>query len=415
MCLKRKSLFKKKNRNNYGTETFIYGWYLNISRKRVKMETQLITMQNKKFVLGQYFTKEEIVKRVLDLLQNYRNYPLSSSILEPSSGTRNFVKELEKRGFENVSECEIDESLTKTPMDFFDLETKEKFDLIIGNPPFTKYNVKESYFYPSNYKNNSFLGKELQKKEKIQIEKAFILKSIEHLKNQDSSIAFVLPISFFIGNKNKETKKMVLDKFSTIIIYQNDKTWFDEPIPCCFAIFTNIEEYKEKAILLYEDGVCVNEILDKERLLQEELIPQSFLYKKNNGNGNGNHSLQDYLSDKRTKYNRDYKTNNVSGANILTKTKIPEGKDVEDYALAVVRVGNSSIGKTGLINLKEDVLNDMFYVFGFNEKNNNDKLLKEKVVEELNKNQEHFRNLSIRVGSKSMKKADLLDFKITLQ
>ena len=44
----------------------------------------------------------------------------------------------------------------------------------------------------------------------------------------------------------------------------------------------------------------------------------------------------------------------------------------------------------------------------------NDKLLKEKIVEELNKNQEHFRNLSIRVGSKSMKKADLLAFRINL-
>ena len=87
---------------------------------------------------------------------------------------------------------------------------------------------------------------------------------------------------------------------------------------------------------------------------------------------------------------------------------------MKDYALAVVRVGNSSIGKTGLINLKEDVLNDMFYVFGFNEKYSEDKLLKENIVDELNKNQEHFRNLSIRVGSKSMKKVDLLDFRINL-
>ena len=369
----------------------------------------------KKFVLGQYWTKEEIVKRVIDLLQSYKNYNKEISILEPSAGTRNFVKELEKRGFNKIKECEIDEDLTSNPQDFFDFEKSSKFDLIIGNPPFTKYNVKNSYFYPSKYSNVSFLENGLNKKEKMQIEKAFILKSIKHLKNEESSIAFVLPISFFIGNKNKETKQIILDNFSTIIIYQNDKNWFEEPIPCCFAILTNIEDYKDKIILLYEDGNSANEILDKEKLLTEELIPKSFLYRKNNGNGNGKYTLSKYLSEKRAKYQRDYKNNNISGANILTKIKIPEGKEIKDYSLAVVRVGNSSIGKAGLINFKDDVLNDMFYVFNFKEGYNLNKELKEKIVLEIINNQEHFRNLSVRVGSKSMKKNDLLNFKVTIQ
>ena len=369
----------------------------------------------KKFVLGQYWTKEEIVKRVIDLLQSYKNYNKEISILEPSAGTRNFVKELEKRGFNKIKECEIDEDLTSNPQDFFDFEKSSKFDLIIGNPPFTKYNVKNSYFYPSKYSNVSFLENGLNKKEKMQIEKAFILKSIKHLKNEESSIAFVLPISFFIGNKNKETKQIILDNFSTIIIYQNDKNWFEEPIPCCFAILTNIEDYKDKIILLYEDGNSANEILDREKLLTEELIPKSFLYRKNNGNGNGKYTLSKYLSEKRAKYQRDYKNNNISGANILTKIKIPEGKEIKDYSLAVVRVGNSSIGKAGLINFKDDVLNDMFYVFNFKEGYNLDKELKEKIVLEIINNQEHFRNLSVRVGSKSMKKNDLLNFKVTIQ
>ena len=369
----------------------------------------------KKFVLGQYWTKEEIVKRVIDLLQSYKNYNKEISILEPSAGTRNFVKELEKRGFNKIKECEIDEDLTSNPQDFFDFEKSSKFDLIIGNPPFTKYNVKNSYFYPSKYSTVSFLENGLNKKEKMQIEKAFILKSIKHLKNEESSIAFVLPISFFIGNKNKETKQIILDNFSTIIIYQNDKNWFEEPIPCCFAILTNIEDYKDKIILLYEDGNSANEILDKEKLLTEELIPKSFLYRKNNGNGNGKYTLSKYLSEKRAKYQRDYKNNNISGANILTKIKIPEGKEIKDYSLAVVRVGNSSIGKAGLINFKDDVLNDMFYVFNFKEGYNLDKELKEKIVLEIINNQEHFRNLSVRVGSKSMKKNDLLNFKVTIQ
>ncbi|MDP2673015.1 MAG: hypothetical protein Q8O84_04350, partial [Nanoarchaeota archaeon] len=71
-------------------------------------------------------------------------------------------------------------------------------------------------------------------------------------------------------------------------------------------------------------------------------------------------------------------------------------------------------GKAGLINFKDDVLNDMFYVFNFKEGYNLDKELKEKIVSEITNNQEHFRNLSVRVGSKSMKKNDLLNFKINL-
>jgi len=390
----------------------------NITKTKKNME------EVKKFVLGQYFTKEEVVKRVIDLLQSYKHYNKEISILEPSAGTRNFVKELETRGFNKVEECEIDKDLTKNSKDFFTLEETNKFDLVIGNPPFTKYNVKNSYFYPAKYSNLSFLENGLNKKEKMQIEKAFILKSIKHLKDKNSSIAFVLPISFFIGNKNNETKKIILDNFSTIIIYQNDKNWFEEPIPCCFAIFTNkgcgqniltlSDKYKGKIILLYEDGETIKEVIGKENLLTEELIPKSFLYKKHNGNGNGKNNLSKYLSEKIAKYKRDYKNNNISGANILTKTKIPEGKEVKNYSLAVVRVGNSSIGKTGLIDIKEDTLNDMFYVFSFKDDYNSNNELKEKIVSEINKNQEHFRNLSVRVGSKSMKKNDLLSFRIDL-
>lgn len=368
----------------------------------------------KKFVLGQYFTKEEIIKRVINLLESYKKYNKNISILEPSAGTRNFVEELKKRGYSKIKECEIDEDLTKNPEDFFNLPVEEKFDLIIGNPPFTKYNIKNSYFYPEKYSHESFLENRLSKKEKMQIEKAFILKSIKHLKDKDSSIAFVLPISFFIGNKNKETKKIILNKFATIIIYQNDKNWFEEPIPCCFAIFANLEGYKDKIILLYEDGKNAEEIINKEKLLTDELIPKSFLYKKKNGNGNGNFSLSQYLSEKRAKYKKNYENNNVSGANILEKTKIPENSNIKDYVLAVVRVGNSSIGKTGLINIKEDILNDMFYIFSFKEKYNSNKELKEKIVIKINKNQEHFRNLSVRIGSKSMKKKDLLDSRIQI-
>lgn len=373
--------------------------------------------KEKKFVFGQYFTRRNIVERVLDLLSKYKKYDKDIRILEPSSGTKNFIRGLKDKGFKNILDCEIDSDLTNNPCDFFLYPLKEKFNLIIGNPPFTKYNVKNSYYYPKNYENKKikpeeYLSKLLIKKSKIKIENVFILKSIKHLKDKDSSVAFVLPISFFIAKKNKEIKKEILDNFSTIIIYQNDKNWFDEPIPCCFAIFTNIPEHHNKIILLYENSENVKEELDIQELLTEELIPKSFLYKKKNKQEGI--PLSKFLSEKKAKYKRSYKDNNICGANILEKQIISNNKNVADYLLAVVRVGNASVGKTGLINKEEDVLNDMFFVFEFKEEFNKNKELKEKICKLINQNQEYFKNSTIRVGSKSIKKSDILNFKIKM-
>jgi len=85
-----------------------------------------------------------------------------------------------------------------------------KFDVIIGNPPFTKYNLKESYYFPKKYlltnpSPSKYLSKSLIKKEKFPIENAFILKSIKHLEDPNSTIAFVFTkYPFFIAKKNKK-------------------------------------------------------------------------------------------------------------------------------------------------------------------------------------------------------------------
>ena len=163
------------------------------------------TVSNK-FKYGQYFTKTSIVQRVFNLIQKYKNYPTSINILEPSFGTGNFISVLKEKKFNLLTGCEIDSSLTNNPTDFFDLSLDKKFDLIIGNPPFTKYNVPESYYYPNNYitssiNRESYLTKKLLKKEKEKIENIFILKSLKQIRDNNSSLAFVLPISFFIKNR----------------------------------------------------------------------------------------------------------------------------------------------------------------------------------------------------------------------
>ena len=116
------------------------------------MSKYKINMDDKKFILGQYFTKKKIVDKVISLLLEYKPYDKEIKILELSSGTGNFIKGLKEKGFTNIKECEIDKSLTDNPCDFFSYPLSNKFNLIIGNPPFTKYNLKDSYYYPEKNK-----------------------------------------------------------------------------------------------------------------------------------------------------------------------------------------------------------------------------------------------------------------------
>ena len=367
--------------------------------------------------MGQYFTKLEIVKSLLDLLFSYKRYNKKIKILEPSFGTGNFIKGLNQKGFYDIEGCEIDEDLTKNPSDFFDLPLENKYDLIIGNPPFSKYNLKESYYLKDKYLKSicppsSYLTKMELKKDKEKIENAFILKSLKHLKNKQSSIGFVLPISFFIKNKNKSVKNEILKYFSTIIIYQNDKIWFDYHIPCCFAIFTNIQKLKNQIILIFENNKKNEEVFDIKHI-HEELIPQ-VVFHKNNGYIKNERGipLKEFLDTKTLHIKKSYRKNNISAKNILEKTKIPPDKSVEDYKIAIVRVGNASVGKCGLININEDVLNDMFYVFDFKDKFKRNRKIKETICKQINNNLDYFRNITCRVGSKSIKKVDIYEFKV---
>lgn len=374
-------------------------------------------MGNKQELLGQYFTKTEIVRNLLNLFFGYKKYTKDSLILEPSFGTGNFINELNLLGYKKITGYEIDSELTRKPKDFFEVSTNNKFDIIVGNPPFTKYNLKDSYYYASKYNDSKVSPSEYLKLEEIKankqrIENAFILKSLKHLKNKNSSIGFVLPISFFIKNKNKNVKEEIKNKFSTIIIYQNDKVWFDRNIPCCFAIFTNAENLKNKIVVIYENGKKNENVFDISNI-NEELIPQ-VIFHKNHGfikNEKGV-PLKDYLTSINIKVKKSFKENNISAKNILERNKIPKNKNISDYKIAVVRVGNSSVGKCGLINVKEDILNDMFYIFDFKKEFNEDKNIKESICDSINSNIEYFRNITCRVGSKSIKKENIFDFKV---
>ena len=82
-------------------------------------------------VLGQVFTPKRIVSDMISLIRNHGN------ILEPSCGNGAFFSQLD-----NCTGIEIDPKVAPQDalcMDFFDFSTENKFDTIIGNPPYVRY------------------------------------------------------------------------------------------------------------------------------------------------------------------------------------------------------------------------------------------------------------------------------------
>lgn len=82
--------------------------------------------------LGQYWTPEEIVIKMVALIEN------KGTILEPSCGNGAFLKHLPSHAIG----LDIDPTLATDGIiiqDFFTYQPEIKFDTIIGNPPYVKY------------------------------------------------------------------------------------------------------------------------------------------------------------------------------------------------------------------------------------------------------------------------------------
>ena len=126
--------------------------------------------------LGQVFTNEVIVDEMLSLRKNY------GRVLEPSCGDGAF--------YNRIPGCigiELDESVcpeSALRMDFFDYPVTEKFDTIIGNPPYVQY---------------KFIEKDTKSKldmtlfnEKANLYLFFIKKCVDHL-NPNGELIFIVP------------------------------------------------------------------------------------------------------------------------------------------------------------------------------------------------------------------------------
>ena len=177
---------------------------------------------------GIYFTPSSIVKSNIKKLKPYLNK--IKNVLEPSCGSGEFIdallqynEDFKITGIEN--NCQIynaieekfknNKNVTLYHKDFMIWDSDEKYDMIIGNPPYfvmNKKSVLNKYYNYFDGRPNIFI--------------LFILKSLELL-NDDGILSFVLPLNFVNCLYYDKTRKYIKNNFKIVSI-QNSNDEFTE-------------------------------------------------------------------------------------------------------------------------------------------------------------------------------------------
>src|ERR1700733_3967929 len=148
--------------------------------------------------LGQVFTQDHTVDLMLSLRKNKHG-----SVLEPSCGNGAFSNKIK-----NCKAIEFDKKVCPDyaeNIDFFSFREENKYNTIIGNPPFVVYKdicnetkkiIREKY-------GNSFDGR-------TNLYMLFIYKCLYHMNNGDELI-FITPREFLKATSSLDINKVIYD------------------------------------------------------------------------------------------------------------------------------------------------------------------------------------------------------------
>jgi len=203
------------------------------------MEIEIL--KNSKNKYGQYFTPEVIVDFMIDLADLSKN----SKILEPSCGEGIFIEKLLNRGYQQIDAYEIDKTLANEFSfvkyeSFISAEIIEKYDLVIGNPPYIRWkNLEDELKFELS--NNQLWNQYFNSLcDYLYI---FILKSIEVL-NDSGQLIFICP-EYWMNTTHSITLRnyMVKNGYFEEIYHFNETPIF-EKVTVSIVIFKFVKSKK---------------------------------------------------------------------------------------------------------------------------------------------------------------------------
>ena len=188
---------------------------------------------------GQYFTPERIADFMVSLIQK----PVNCRVLEPSCGKGVFIHSLLKKGYNHLSAYEVDKQLN-TGYNFVKYESfisspiDEKFDVVIGNPPYIRWKnlepelkdeVKDNYLWRKYC--NSLCDYHL----------IFILKSVEQLVN-GGELIFICTEYWLNTTHSKSLRKYLRDNGYFSDIYHFKEAPLFDAVTASFIIFRYVKD-----------------------------------------------------------------------------------------------------------------------------------------------------------------------------
>lgn len=224
---------------------------------------------------GQYFT----ISLIADFMVTLISHKKDSRVLEPSCGKGVFLDQLVRHGFTNISAYEIDKSLGARYdfiqfVSFLSVSLKEKFDVIIGNPPYIRWKNIEPEL-KKELENNELWNKYFNSLCDYLF--IFILKSIEHLK-EGGELIFICTEYWMNTTHSASLRNYMCQNGYFTEIYHFKETPLFEKVTASFIIFKFVKaKDKKDEIKLYrynkERGLPTNEELADKSCFEMLTIP----------------------------------------------------------------------------------------------------------------------------------------------